>query len=183
MLLSLLFWQKTTLLKRLIGCPVSNSTPPCHKFAASLARENWFSTAALLLLALLAQACMSWPIREDWVFGRGALKRQELKQSERMCFLCIKECKLILVVIQNKMMNLQMTIIRPLQNCPLCRFVLQVGWDPGLGWEGNRGFFPSISSWLRQTLNIRCTATFLYTASLTLHSLTELIEETRERRR
>ena len=47
--------------------------------AANFAGENWFRTAALLLLVVLAQACVSWPIRADWVFRRWALKRQELK--------------------------------------------------------------------------------------------------------
>ena len=42
--------------------------------AASLAHENYFNTAALWLLAVLGQACVSWPIREDWVFKRGGLK-------------------------------------------------------------------------------------------------------------
>ena len=46
-----------------------------------MAHKKPFSTVALLLFALLGQACGSGPIREDWVFGRGALKRQEQKWS------------------------------------------------------------------------------------------------------
>ena len=33
-------------------------------------RKNWFSTGGLLLLVMLAQACVSWPIRADWLTGR-----------------------------------------------------------------------------------------------------------------
>ena len=32
--------------------------------------KNRFNTAALLLLAALAQACVMWPIRADWLIGR-----------------------------------------------------------------------------------------------------------------
>ena len=32
------------------------------------------------LRVVLAQTCVSRPIRADWVFRKGALKRQELKQ-------------------------------------------------------------------------------------------------------
>ena len=42
--------------------------------AVSLACRNWFSSAALMLLAVLGQACADWPIRRDWVFRRGELK-------------------------------------------------------------------------------------------------------------
>ena len=49
---------------------------------ASLARENEFSTAALLLISILDQARLSGPIRPDWVFYQwGNLKRQELKKK------------------------------------------------------------------------------------------------------
>ena len=69
---------------------------------ASLAHKNKSSTAALLLLAVLGQACVSWPIRAHW----GSLKRQEWKQTDSMrkliCFLIIKACKSILIVTQNK---------------------------------------------------------------------------------
>lgn len=44
---------------------------------ANLAFKNWFITTALLLLAVLGQACVSWPIGEDRLFGRGDLKRQK----------------------------------------------------------------------------------------------------------
>ena len=37
--------------------------------------------AVLLLWVVLAQACVSWPIRAEWVFRRAPLKRRELKQS------------------------------------------------------------------------------------------------------
>ena len=35
----------------------------------------------LLFLGLLAQACVSWPTRAEYL-RRGAFKRQELKQSD-----------------------------------------------------------------------------------------------------
>ena len=72
---------------------------------ASLALKNWLSTAALLLSAVLAQACVSWPIRADRVFRRGRGIREELKQHFRqrgntelqhwrlVCLLTIKACK------------------------------------------------------------------------------------------
>lgn len=44
--------------------------------AVCLAPENRFSTAALLSVVVLGQACASWPIRGEG----GALKRQEIKQ-------------------------------------------------------------------------------------------------------
>ena len=91
----------------------------------SLALKNWFSTVALLLLAMLTQAYVSWPIRADRVFWRwgGGLKRQELKQHFRqrgntelqhwrlVCLLTIKACKNIEAVTQNKIMNLKMSRI------------------------------------------------------------------------
>ena len=42
--------------------------------AARLTSENWLSNAAMLSLAVPAQACVSWPIRVDWVFRRRGLK-------------------------------------------------------------------------------------------------------------
>lgn len=48
---------------------------------ASLAHENVFSAAALLLFAVLGQVCESGPIRAERLFRRGALKRQELNRS------------------------------------------------------------------------------------------------------
>ena len=56
-----------------------------HNFrlAASLARGNWFSSAALMLLAVLGQACVGWPIRRNWVFRRGGLKGTGAK-TERL---------------------------------------------------------------------------------------------------
>ena len=61
----------------------------CHRvtnlhifcLTASLACKNWLSAAALLSSAVLGQACVSWPVRGERVIRRGALKRQELKQS------------------------------------------------------------------------------------------------------
>ena len=67
---------------------VSLSSDICidlHKLctAVSLSCRNWISTAALLLLAVLAQSCLRWPIRADCVIrGGGTLKRQQLKQTE-----------------------------------------------------------------------------------------------------
>ena len=44
---------------------------------ASLARNNWFSTAA----KCCGQACVSWPIKADWAFRRG-----DLKETGAYCF-------------------------------------------------------------------------------------------------
>ena len=59
-----------------------------------------------MLLAVLGQACVSWPIRGDWVVQ--ALKRQVLKQSitgkyetTDVIFLSTKTCKLLLFIRQN----------------------------------------------------------------------------------
>ena len=46
---------------------------------AVLQRKNWFSTATLLLSVALGQACVSWPITEDWV----------LCVSDRKCAKCV----------------------------------------------------------------------------------------------
>ena len=48
--------------------------------AVSFAQNNWYNAAALLLV-VLAQTIMSWPIRAYCVLRRGALNRRELKQS------------------------------------------------------------------------------------------------------
>lgn len=40
---------------------------------ARSSRKNWLSTAALWVLVLLGQACVSWPIRRDWAFRRERL--------------------------------------------------------------------------------------------------------------
>ena len=50
-------------------------------YIAALAHKNSFGKAALLSLAVLAQACVGWPLREGLVFRRRVLKRRELKQS------------------------------------------------------------------------------------------------------
>ena len=78
--------------KTAVGSPSFNSVTLWHHYItesdicimewvmASLSCKNLFSKAALLLLAVLAQACASWPIRADWWFSSGvALKRQKLK--------------------------------------------------------------------------------------------------------
>ena len=81
---------------------------------ASAAHTNWFSSAALLLLVLLAQVCLSWPIRADWVFRRRDLKRQELKQCFRQrgntSLENMRKLKPFLLVTQNTMINLKMKI-------------------------------------------------------------------------
>ena len=91
-----------------------------HTFAnhcptASL--KNWFSTAALFMLAVLGQACVSWPIRGGWVFRRRSLKETGAKTDgfrQRMCFLSIKAYKHILSVTQNKITNLKISRMCPL---------------------------------------------------------------------
>ena len=67
--------------------------------------KNWKSRAALSMLAMLAQACMSWPIGEDRIFWRRVLKWQELKQmageyssAALDSFLRIKACRPVWVV-------------------------------------------------------------------------------------
>ena len=80
------FPQKTLLLNCCVSSPAFNSVTLWHHkvthnldLVANLVRKNWFSTA-LVLLVVLTQACMSWPIRANWVSrGRGVLKRQELQ--------------------------------------------------------------------------------------------------------
>ena len=86
-----------------------------------LAPYNWFSAAALSLLAVMGQACVSWPIRADWEFGKGGFKEtgaktQLFKQRgdtvpqqwtvwENWCvFWALKQP--ILVVTQNEIVNL-----------------------------------------------------------------------------
>lgn len=49
--------------------------------AATLALENWFNTAAVLFIAVVGQACLSWPIRAGWLSGRASLNETGLKQS------------------------------------------------------------------------------------------------------
>ena len=46
-----------------------------------LAGKDWSSTAALPMLAVQAQACVSWPVRGGWYSGGGALKRHTIKQN------------------------------------------------------------------------------------------------------
>ena len=68
--------QKTLLLKHLVSRPLilllcditlHHHVAHLHNLclAGSWACNYWCSTATLLLLAMLAQACMSWPIRAD----------------------------------------------------------------------------------------------------------------------
>ena len=64
--------------------------------------------AALLLLAVLAQPCVSWPMEGGWI-------QESIKETgaegEYGVFLSTKACKPILVVSQNKIMNLIMSKI------------------------------------------------------------------------
>ena len=48
--------------------------------------KDWFSTAALFILAVLGQACVSWPIRGHWVFGRRCLKETGAFQTAHVFF-------------------------------------------------------------------------------------------------
>ena len=91
----------------------------CHRaiqsgylcLAAILAHKIWFSTAPLLLSVVLAQACVSWPIRADCVFVRRGLKKTGAKtgqgeiqccsngQNEKnWCVLSTETCKSTLVL-------------------------------------------------------------------------------------
>ena len=88
----------------------------------NLERKSRFREAAQLLLGVLVQECVSWPIRADWVFGK-ALKRQELRQRgntvlqhwmEQMCYLNTNTCKPILIVTQNKIYTLKEHNMSPL---------------------------------------------------------------------
>ena len=66
------FWNASSVVPPLTLCfcditfghPVTLLLNLC--WAASLARKNWFSTAALLLLVVMGQVSVSWPIRGDW---------------------------------------------------------------------------------------------------------------------
>ena len=95
--------QKTLLLRRLISSPTFNSltswhhtTSPCHTFA-----------------------CVSWPIRGDWVDlkettrfrQRGNTELQHWELTELKCFLGTKACKPSLVATKNKTLNLKMSIM------------------------------------------------------------------------
>ena len=95
--------QKIPLWKHLVSSHAFNyvtlwhrATSPSHTFAwfwDSLAHKfkykslslslslskSWFSTAALLLLAVLGQASVRWPIRADWVFRGVGLKETGAK--------------------------------------------------------------------------------------------------------
>ena len=53
-----------------------------HLHNLCLACKNWFSTTAVFLLAELAQACVSWPIRAGYSVGEGTLTRQEPKKNK-----------------------------------------------------------------------------------------------------
>ena len=56
---------------------ITPTMSPCSNnfcLAASLAWKSRFSTAALLLLLVLGQVCVSRPIRTDRIFSRGELK-------------------------------------------------------------------------------------------------------------
>ena len=87
-------WNTSSVVPPLIPW-LGDTKSQCHTFAsfylaASLAYHDWFSTAALLLLlAVLGQACVSWPVRAEWVFqAEGAFKRRGSKQTvSDECFL------------------------------------------------------------------------------------------------
>ena len=73
-----------------------------HTIVASLAHENWIAPIYSVAASVAGTCtCVSWPIRGDWVFRRGALKRQVLKKKNcrQYCmgkwasFLSIKACK------------------------------------------------------------------------------------------
>lgn len=76
-------FQKTVLLKLRVISPAFSSTTSwlltwhhhithLHNLCltASLELKNWFCTATQLLLAVLALACVNWPMRDVWVFER-----------------------------------------------------------------------------------------------------------------
>lgn len=88
--LSHLDQQKTLLLKHPARSLTLNAvtlwyhtTSPCHKFASFMAgfRIIWFSTAPLLLFVVLGQVRVSWPMREDLIFGMGCLKETGAKTA------------------------------------------------------------------------------------------------------
>ena len=78
------------------------------------------AAASSVLLTMLVQACVSWPILVDWVV-KEPLKRQELKQRGNTelqhrtvvvdSFFAQKACKSILAATQNKTMNLKMSML------------------------------------------------------------------------
>ena len=54
-----------------------------HTIVASLAHENWIAPIYSVAASVAGTCtCVSWPIRGDWVFRRGALKRQVLKKKK-----------------------------------------------------------------------------------------------------
>ena len=52
-------------------------------YSHSRSQANWKLRASHTWWAVLAQACVSWPIRADWVFRRRTLKRREQKQTDQ----------------------------------------------------------------------------------------------------
>ena len=82
---------------------------------ASSASKNQFSTAALLLSAVLVQVCVSWPIR-DWVFGRGGPWRDRSYFRQRGKTLLLhwtvhENWGFLSALNQNKMIHLKMSVI------------------------------------------------------------------------
>ena len=80
--------QETLLLKRLISSPDFNSVTLWHHttlhnlcLATSLAHKSWFNTAALLLFAMLAQACVSWRMRAR--YWEGVILKETGAKTER----------------------------------------------------------------------------------------------------
>ena len=60
--------------------PKQKLLSPTENIAPQMPR--WSRTADLLLLAMLGQACMSWPIREDWVFRREVGLKETVAKTE-----------------------------------------------------------------------------------------------------
>ena len=52
--------------------------------------NNWFSIAAVSLLAELAQVCVNWPITAGWIFGRRGLKATVVV-SVKILFVCLTD--------------------------------------------------------------------------------------------
>ena len=108
---------KTLHLKRLVSSPAFNSVTLWHHSPSPFMHlHNWCLAASWTcknefapLLCCWCQACVSWPVRADWVFGRMVLKETEAKtlclrqrgntELSALDSLRIKACKPLLVVI------------------------------------------------------------------------------------
>ena len=80
-------------------------------WVASLVRNMWFSTAAMLLLT---QTCVSRPIRLGWGGGLTQCSMRTL-----MCFLSSKAGKAVPVVIESTIMSLKVSRICSFHLLPL----------------------------------------------------------------